>query len=109
MSLLQPVSSAEKAVNNTTTTTQDLSAALPPHSAERLRLSDRFRFSDCEAAPRKDTRGVASNSEMRRTGKAEPFRTVRRQSRELFVLLQLNINNFPRLQILQEPNSLIVI
>src|SRR5437763_16129974 len=92
MSRRQPENSAQPAVK--IEAIKKRRAALPQHSAERLCLSDRFRFSDCEAAPRIDARGIASNSEIRHAGKAEPFRTVLRQSRQLLDDLQLNIYDF---------------
>ncbi len=60
-------------------------AAVPPHSAERLRLSGNgyLKFGRLRLFPRRSL----ENKKNLHAGKAEPFRTVRRQSRsaEVFV------------------------
>ena len=58
-----------------------IAAAWPPHSAERLRLSGKLLIKQGEAAPRQVGRRSLQTSKGICHGKAEPYRTVRRQSR----------------------------
>ena len=53
---------------------------MPPHTAESLRLAGLL-LNFLEAVPR-ISRGAASLNSITAAGKAEPFRKVRRQSRE---------------------------